>query len=188
AVRTLGETEHQFLAVILGYIGLDANKDVRLVVHKPEEASRLLAEGRVDALIAFPPRPQELRAKKIGHVVVNGTTDPPWRDHFCCMVAGHRSFVRRHPEATKRVLRALMKANDLCATDPSGAARLVSGRNNTSYDYAAETMKELPYGRWREYDAEATIRFYALRLHEAGLIKSSPQKILAQGTDWRAPH
>jgi hypothetical protein len=30
-----------------------------------------------------------------------------------------------------------------------------------------------------------TVRFYALRLHEAGMIKSTPQKILAQGTDWR---
>jgi NitT/TauT family transport system substrate-binding protein len=29
------------------------------------------------------------------------------------------------------------------------------------------------------------MRFYALRLHEAGLIKSTPQRILAQGTDWR---
>ena len=26
---------------------------------------------------------------------------------------------------------------------------------------------------------------YALRLHEAGLIKSSPQKVIAQGADWR---
>jgi NitT/TauT family transport system substrate-binding protein len=29
------------------------------------------------------------------------------------------------------------------------------------------------------------VRLYALRFHEAGMIKSSPQKILAQGTDWR---
>ena len=27
---------------------------------------------------------------------------------------------------------------------------------------------EIPYDKWREYDAEDTIRFYALRLHEAG--------------------
>jgi NitT/TauT family transport system substrate-binding protein len=33
--------------------------------------------------------------------------------------------------------------------------------------------------------ALTTIRFYALRLHEAGMIKSSPQKIIADGTDWR---
>ena len=29
-------------------------------------------------------------------------------------------------------------------------------------------MKEIPYGKWRDYDPEDTLRFYALRLHEAG--------------------
>jgi NitT/TauT family transport system substrate-binding protein len=53
------------------------------------------------------------------------------------------------------------------------------------YDYALQTIKELPYGKWREYDPEDTVRFYALRLHEVGMIKSTPQKIIAQGTDWR---
>ena len=37
-------------------------------------------------------------------------------------------------------------------------------------------MQEVPYGKWREYDPEDTVRFYALRLHEVGMIKSSPQK------------
>ena len=43
----------------------------------------------------------------------------------------------------------------------------------------------MPYSKWREYDPEDTVRFYALRLREAGMIKSSPQKIIAEGTDWR---
>ena len=46
-------------------------------------------------------------------------------------------------------------------------------------------MQEVPYGKWREYDPEDTVRFYALRLHEVGMIQSSPQKLIAQGTDWR---
>jgi NitT/TauT family transport system substrate-binding protein len=46
-------------------------------------------------------------------------------------------------------------------------------------------VKSIPYGKWREYSPEDTIRFYALRLHEAGMIKSPPQKILSQGSDWR---
>jgi NitT/TauT family transport system substrate-binding protein len=46
-------------------------------------------------------------------------------------------------------------------------------------------MKEVVYGKWREYDPEDTVRFYALRLHEAGMIKSTPQKIIERGTDWR---
>jgi hypothetical protein len=32
---------------------------------------------------------------------------------------------------------------------------------------------------------EDTIRFYALRLHEARMIKSNPQQISSEGADWR---
>ena len=53
------------------------------------------------------------------------------------------------------------------------------------YDYALQTMREVPYGKWREYDPEDTVRFYALRLREVGMLKSTPQKLITQGTDWR---
>ncbi len=46
-------------------------------------------------------------------------------------------------------------------------------------------MRDVPYDRWRDYDAEDTVRFWALRLHEVDMIKSTPQEILAAGTDWR---
>jgi NitT/TauT family transport system substrate-binding protein len=88
--------------------------------------------------------------------------------------------------ATKRALRAILKAADVCAVEPDRAAQLIVEKGFTPrYDYALQTMQEIPYHRWREYDPEDTIRFYALRLHEAGMIKSSPQKLIAQGTDWR---
>src|SRR5260370_12951841 len=79
--------------------------------------------------------------------------------------------------ATRRVLRAVLKATDLCVTEPAQVARrIVDGGFTAQYDYALRTLSEVPYDRWRDYDAEDTIRFYALRLHEAGLIKSGPQK------------
>ena len=43
-------------------------------------------------------------------------------------------------------------------------------------DSALRLMRELPYARWRDYDTEATVRFYALRLREADMIRSTPQK------------
>jgi NitT/TauT family transport system substrate-binding protein len=147
---------------------------------------QFLAEGKVDGYMAFPPEPQELRAKKIGHVVVNTMIDKPWSQHFCCMMAGNREFVRNNPVATKRALRALLKMTDIVCRDPERAARFLVNRGYTkNFDYALEAMKEIPYDRWREYDPEDTIRFYSLRLREAGLIKSSPQQIIAQGADWR---
>jgi hypothetical protein len=54
--------------------------------------------------------------------------------------------------------------------------------------HTREVLDKLPDNltmlRWCEYDPEDTVRFYALRLHEAGMIASSPQKIIAQGSDW----
>jgi NitT/TauT family transport system substrate-binding protein len=137
-------------------------------------------------MIGFPPEPQELRARQIGHVVINMTTDRPWSQYFCCMLASNADFVRQHPIATKRAVRALLKANTLCAQEPERVAQLLVKKGITShYGYAVQALKELPYATWREYDAEDTVRFYALRLREAGMIKSSPQKLIAEGTDWR---
>jgi NitT/TauT family transport system substrate-binding protein len=102
------------------------------------------------------------------------------------MVTGNRDFVRTHPVATKRVVRAILKGVDLCATQPKGVARQIADAGATpSYDYASQALAELPYDKWRDYDPEDTLRFYALRLHEAGMIKSSPQKIIAEGADWQ---
>jgi NitT/TauT family transport system substrate-binding protein len=175
-----------FLASMAIHVGLDPRQDIKWVEKSGEEAMRLLAEGKIDAYLGFPPEPQEMRAKKIGHVVVNTATDKPWSQYFCCMTFSSREFVRRNPVATKRAIRALLKADRVCALEPEMAARTMVNRGFTnSYEYALQTMKDIPYGRWREYSAEDTIRFYALRLHEAGMIKTTPQKLIAQGTDWR---
>jgi NitT/TauT family transport system substrate-binding protein len=147
---------------------------------------RLLAEGKVDAYLAFPPDQYELRARKVGHVIVNSVKDRPWSQYFCCLLGANREFLQRQPVATKRAIRAILKASSLCALEPERVARSLVDRGFTQrYDYAFQTVKDIPYGRWREYDAEDTMRFWALRLREAGFIKSTPQKIIAQGTDWR---
>jgi NitT/TauT family transport system substrate-binding protein len=62
---------------------------------------RLLADGRIDAYWGFAPDPQKLRAKKIGHVLVDTKADRPWSQYFCCLVTTNREFVRKHPVATK---------------------------------------------------------------------------------------
>jgi len=146
----------------------------------------LFAEGKLDAYMAFPPEVQDLHVRKVGHVFLRTAADPPWSQYFCCMMAANREYAARYPVATKRVIRAVLKAADLCAREPEVAARLiVEGGFTERYDYALQTLTENPYAVWREYDAEDTLRFYALRMHELGMIKASPQKIIANGTDWR---
>jgi NitT/TauT family transport system substrate-binding protein len=188
AVSSLGDPAHIFLSGMVAFVGLNPRKDINWVTHPVAESMRLLAQGEVDGFLGFPPQPQELRAKKIGHVVVNSMMDKPWSQYFCCMVTANKEFVRKNPVATKRALRAILKGADVCAREPERVARFLVDKGYTqNYDYALQTMKEMQmaYGVWREYDPADTLRFYALRLHEAGMIKSSPQKIIAQGTDWR---
>jgi NitT/TauT family transport system substrate-binding protein len=186
AVPALDSSRYVFLASMAAYVGLEPRKDINFVTYSGPESMRLLAEGKIDAYLGFPPEPQEFRAKKVGHVLVNSAVDRPWSQYFCCMLAGNREFVRRHPVATKRALRAIIKAADLCALEPERVAHFIVDKGFTQrYEYALETVKGLPYGKWREFDAEDTLRFYALRLREVGMIRSSPQKLLAQGTDWR---
>jgi NitT/TauT family transport system substrate-binding protein len=186
AVTGLGSSPHVFLSSMLTHVGLDPRTDVGWITKPRAESVELLREGKVDAYMGFPPEPQELRAKRIGHVVVDSAVDRPWSQYFCCMVAANREFVRKHPVATKRALRAFLKATDVCALEPARVARqLVEKKFTAREDYAEATLRGLPYGRWREYNPEDSVRFYALRLHEAGMIKASPPKIIAQGTDWR---
>jgi NitT/TauT family transport system substrate-binding protein len=185
-VQALGSNNYTLVALMAAQVGLDPVKDIHWVTDPAAKSKDLFIDGKIDAFLAFPPEPQELRARRIGHVIVNTAVDRPWSQYFCCFLAGNPDYVRMHPVATKRVLRAILKATDLCASDPARAARrLVDGGFAARYDYALQTLTDNPYDKWREYDAEDTIRFYALRMHEAGFIKSRPQKIIAESTDWR---
>jgi NitT/TauT family transport system substrate-binding protein len=187
SVIGMGAVDQLWIASILSYVGINPAKEVTWApTQNASEAMRLFVEGKADAFLAFPPQPQELRAKKIGHVILDTTQDRPWSQYFCCMASVPRRFIDKNPVATKRALRALLKATDLCATEPERAARyLVTKGYESRYEIGLEVLKSLPYDRWRRDNPEDSLRFHALRLHEAGLIKLSPQKLIAQGTDWR---
>jgi NitT/TauT family transport system substrate-binding protein len=185
-VQSIGSSQHVFLSVMAAHVGLDPAKDIHWVTSTSPKPMELFADGKIDAFLGLPPEPQELRGRNIGRVIVNSVLDRPWSQYFCCVLAANREYIRKYPIATKRVLRAIVKAADLCATEPARVARqIVDAGFTPSYDYALQTIKEIPYVRWREYDPADAVRFYALRLREAGMIKSNPNKILADGTDWR---
>jgi NitT/TauT family transport system substrate-binding protein len=186
AVLALGSAPHIFLASIATSIGLDPSRDIHWITVPAAEAKQLLADGKIDAFLAFPPDGQELRARKIGRVLLNSAVDRPWSQYFCCMVSANREFAQKNPVATKRVLRAILKGSEICASDPDrGAKAYLDLGYQINPDYARQALREIPYGHWRDYNPEETVRFYALRLREAGMVKTSPQNLIAQGTDWR---
>ena len=185
-IQRLGSGSHFVMSIIFAQVGLDPRTDINWVVNPDFDFKELFAEGKVDAFLGAPPKSQELRARKIGRVILNTSTERPWSDYFCCLLCAHKEFVSNYPLATKRVMRAVLKATDICATEPERAAqRLVDGGFTDRYEYALQTLTEIPYDSWREFDPEDSLRFYALRLHEVGMIKSSPNQLIADGTDWR---
>jgi NitT/TauT family transport system substrate-binding protein len=185
-IDVLGSGKQLYVAIMAASVGLDPQEDIEWVAESDSNPFALFADRKVDAFLGFPPEPQELRSRRIGHVILNTTTDKPWSQYFCCMLVGNRQFIHNYPVATKRVLRAILKANDICAADPEIAAqRLVDRGFAQNYSYALQSLTELPFASWREFNAEDSLRFFALRLHEVGMIKSTPNALLAGGTDWR---
>ena len=184
--QQLGQSGNLLLTIIAAQVGLDPHEDIDWIASPTASPMELFAERQVDAFLAFPPEGQELHARGIGRMILSLGTDKPWSQYFCCIAFGNRESVRNHPVATKRFLRAILKATDLCATEPEGVAQtLVDGGWTPRYDYALQTLTEIRYATWREFDAEDAMRFYALRLHEVGMVRSSPTQIIADGTDWR---
>jgi NitT/TauT family transport system substrate-binding protein len=187
AISALGSPEHMYVASMAAYIGMNPQRDLQWVVgDTSDDAMRLFVEGKADAFLAFPPQPLELRAARVGHLLVDTARDRPWSQYFCCVVVANKELVKRNPVAAKRALRAMLKGADICAQDPERAASyLVERKHEPRYGVGLEVLKSLPYARWRESDPEDTVRFHALRLHEVGMIKTAPNKLIAQGTDWR---
>jgi NitT/TauT family transport system substrate-binding protein len=185
-VDLINGSPHAFLTLMAAYVGLDPVNDIQWIANPDEPPLELLAEGKIDAFLGGPPAPQQARARNIGHTIVDMGADAPWSQYFCCMLAGSADYVSRYPVATKRVLRALVKAVDLCVSDPERVARLVVERGFAArYDYALQALKQVRYDKWREYDPEDTMRFYALRMRETGLIAENPNEIISKSTDWR---
>lgn len=182
-----GSAEHVFISSMLAYVGINPSRDVKWVTAPSyPESMRYFADGKADAFLAFPPMAQEARAKRIGRLVIDTSRDKPWSQYFCCMATTNREFLTNHPIATKRALRAVLKASDICAAEPERVAKfLVEKGYESRYDVALDVMKALPYNRWRESNPDDTLRFHALRLHEVGMIKSNPQELVARGTDMR---
>jgi NitT/TauT family transport system substrate-binding protein len=185
-VRFSGSGEYVVVSIIAASVGLDPAKDINWVYHGHRDQKELFAGGEIDAFLSVPPWAQELHAQNFGHVILNSTLDRPWSQYLCCMLFGNVDFVRRNPIATKRFVRAIVGATDICAAKPDWVAhRLVDRGFTPRYDSARQGLGEISYTNWRDYDPEDTVRFYALRLRELGMIKSSPDKIIATGTDWR---
>jgi NitT/TauT family transport system substrate-binding protein len=185
ATAPLGfSADYLLVSVMAAYVGLKPLTDIIWVTDSKVSQADLFTMGKVDAFVGFPPDPSQPCMESAGHLVVNTAHDRPWSDYFCCMVAANSHFTHNNPVATKRALRAILKATDICHKEPERAVeRMV--KQGFSAMCARMMLNDVRYDLWRDYDPEDTVRFFALRLHEAGMIKKTPKEIISTFTDWR---
>jgi NitT/TauT family transport system substrate-binding protein len=184
AYGRIGHVGH--VEALLAYVGI-GRSEVEYVELSVGDGLQQFEAGTIDAIAVAALGSTALRIARIGHVILDGAADPPWSQYFGGMVTGNREFAEKHPAATKRALRAILKATDVCAREPERAARNLADKGVTigTYDLILDAISELSYAAWREFNPEDTMRFYALRLREAGLVKSTPDELIARATDWR---
>jgi len=133
----------------LAYVGTSPEQVSWITGKDQRNAMDLFAEGKADAFVGYAQEPAELRLRKAGHVIVDTAQDRPWSQYFCCMVVANRDFAQRNPIATKRALRAILKAADVCAAEPERVARFLAAKlYEPRYPIGLEVMKRAQYSRW----------------------------------------
>ena len=177
-----------YLAIMAAHVGLDPQQDIDWVM--PARRQRHGAVRRTARSMpssAFRPSRRSCAPASFGRVILNTATDKPWSQYFCCMVVGNRDFVRDHPVATKRVLRAILKAADFCAAEPERAARqLVDGGFARALRLRApDADASCPTTAGASSTPRTRCGSTRCACTRSGMIKSSPNELIAEGTDWR---
>jgi len=175
-----------FPVVTLLNAGIDPSHDVN-IVEAPSDADmlKLFRDGKTDAFTTAVVQMDALRAEGKFAMLVDYTTDAPWSGHHCCLVTATRSFVEMSPNAARRALRAILRANVEAASDPSrGVRAMVDAGFSNQYDAVLAHDRTLPYASWRTVDPEVGVRFFAERLQQAKVVASSGDQVVRKGTDW----
>jgi len=180
---------YSYLAIGLKNAGVDPT-EVNFVVQADADLTRLFLDGKSDLLflattgaVAFKTNPENK-----GHVVLDQAMDQPWSQQNCCVLTVTADWLRANPVATTRALRAIYRAADSLPKDRAEAAKITTdkglfgGAANVELVRVAANM--VPYD-WRTYDVADSMRFHAKLLNAVGLLKLTPDEVVAKGTDLR---
>ena len=173
---------HMYVAIMAAQVGLDPQQDIDWMSPRMT-ASPSSCSPRARSMRIWASRRSLRSCARAGSVACSSTWPRtghgPSTSAVSCSATGTSSA--QYPVATKRGMRAILKATDLCATEPERAARQLIEAASRSATKRAPDDHGLPYDGWRELDPEDTMRFFGLRLHEFGHDQLKPQQAHRRG-------
>jgi NitT/TauT family transport system substrate-binding protein len=189
--KSVPSTEYGFLLSLLAYIGIQPSDLSFVEVGASGNVITPFIDGKVDAIFTAAAGGPLLMAdpKNPGHVILDSSADKPWSQNYCCLLVTSRDWYSAHPVAAKRMTRAILRATDAAKKDLRGAAKATADKG--TYKSTPAVTEQIIYDiikdesfDWRQYDPDDTVRFFALRLADAKLVKKTPQQILTDGADF----
>ena len=138
---TLGTTADYYLDTFLALHEI-ARKQVTVVDLIPERMADALASGEVDAVSAFMPFPI-LVQKKLGKKGVAFYDENIYT--FMFNVVATREFIRENPGKVRKVLRALIRAEQYVGRNPAQAQKMVADFSRTDVALVREIWQNYSY-------------------------------------------
>lgn len=187
--KTADDLAYTFLAIALKESGVDP-KDVNFVAQANADPTKEYLEGRSDAVFVTTTAAVALRANSAnrGHVILEQTMAKPWSEPDCCILSANAEWTRANPVATKRAVRAVLRAADSLGADRGDAVKvatdkgLFGGAKNFESVRGAANMVPLD---WRALDPARSVRFHAQLMADVGLSKMKADDAATKGTDLR---
>lgn len=136
-----GSAVHYFLYLFLLKHGL-STRDVRLLFLPAEELAPALARGAIDAFSMREPYIGEAR-RLLGDKAVVFDAPGIYQRHDLLVV--RNDFLRTHPEAARRALRALARAEEFIRREPRAAIATVAARLRIPQAAVALDWKEFDF-------------------------------------------
>ena len=186
--KTIRDTVYGNAVMFLKQAGVDP-KDVNFVAQSDADVVKLYLDGKNDAVLVAAAAAEALKANPAnkGHVIFTQSKDEPWSRLDCCLVATTQDWYRANPIATKRAMRAILRAEDALTADRAAAAKLATdkglfgGANN--FNNVRNAVNMLTFN-WRDLDADKSLRVSGAILADTGLMKISVDE-LAKSLDLR---
>jgi NitT/TauT family transport system substrate-binding protein len=118
-------------------IGVSAeNLEVEWLIYQSADLPLALERGQVDAIALGDPTAYITEQETGARVIINQATDDYLKDEFCCVVVASTSFIKDHPLAAAKFVRAIQRAAAFVQENPDETARILAEGNYVAGDPA----------------------------------------------------